>query len=184
MPKEPSDALKFALIGSVAHTPRSGYDLRKQFIETPMKLFSSSPGSIYPALRRLYNQGLIAEVSPASQTGRRRQAFCATEAGLTELKEWLQKPITRADVIWSLDELMLRFVFCGMVLGTDQAIRFLHDFERQTEDYAAYLREFYQKNAPQMPVTGCLATEMGIEDYEAHARWAKRAIDRLLAENS
>ena len=46
-------ALGYALIGLVQEDPRSGYALRKVFEDTPMGAFSSSPGSIYPALKKL-----------------------------------------------------------------------------------------------------------------------------------
>src|SRR5258708_31023457 len=44
--------LGFAILGMLHARPQSGYDLRKAFVATPMRLFSDSPGAIYPALRR------------------------------------------------------------------------------------------------------------------------------------
>jgi len=45
--------LESFLLGILDQNPCSGYDLRKQFISSPFQHFSDSPGSIYPALRRL-----------------------------------------------------------------------------------------------------------------------------------
>jgi hypothetical protein len=39
--------------------PCSGYDLRGFFAGQPMATFSDSPGSIYPALKRLEKSGLV-----------------------------------------------------------------------------------------------------------------------------
>ena len=45
--------LEGALLGLLHGEARSGYALRKVFQDTPMLHFSDSPGSIYPALKRL-----------------------------------------------------------------------------------------------------------------------------------
>src|ERR1700745_3923057 len=41
------------LIGLVALSPASGYDLKRMFAVTPMGVYQPSSGSLYPALRRL-----------------------------------------------------------------------------------------------------------------------------------
>ena len=51
--------LSFALLGLIGMEPRSGYKLRKVFETTPLGNYSSSPGSIYPALRALEKAGLV-----------------------------------------------------------------------------------------------------------------------------
>ena len=45
--------LSLAILGLIAQEWQSGYDIRKAFATTPMGHFSSSPGAIYPALKRL-----------------------------------------------------------------------------------------------------------------------------------
>ena len=51
--------LGYAILGLLQHQASSGYELRKVFSSTSMKTYSDSPGAIYPALRRLEQQGLI-----------------------------------------------------------------------------------------------------------------------------
>jgi DNA-binding PadR family transcriptional regulator len=48
-----ASTLEFALTGLLRQKPQSGYDLRKTFTDTAMRHYSDSPGSIYPAMRRL-----------------------------------------------------------------------------------------------------------------------------------
>jgi DNA-binding PadR family transcriptional regulator len=45
--------LGYALLGLIRAEPRTGYALRMVFETTPMGSYSSSPGSIYPALKSL-----------------------------------------------------------------------------------------------------------------------------------
>ena len=59
-------ALTYALLGLVRATPRTGYALRKVFEDTPMGSFSSSPGSIYPALDKLVRAELLERRPPAT----------------------------------------------------------------------------------------------------------------------
>src|SRR5260370_3518580 len=58
--------LAYALLGLLRQQPRSGYDLRKIFANTPMGTFSDSPGAIYPALQRLEKHGLVSSRVHAS----------------------------------------------------------------------------------------------------------------------
>ena len=45
--------LDYLLVGLLSGGPRSGYDLRRQIGDSPLRVYSDSPGAIYPALRRL-----------------------------------------------------------------------------------------------------------------------------------
>jgi DNA-binding PadR family transcriptional regulator len=184
MSKTPPTVLKFALLGLLAQSPCSGYDLRKQFAETPLKLFSGSPGSVYPALHRLHELGLLEETSPPSATGRRKQIFAVTAAGRAELIVWLQQPVTRDDVIWSLHELQLRFVFVGEFLGREPAVRFLEAFRKELAEYAVYLTAFHEATSAGESPYGRLSIEVGIEGYRLHTRWAERALSELASEDS
>ena len=58
-PRDPT-TLEYALLGLLHQGAMSGYDLRKIFESTAMGSYSGSPGAIYPALRRLEKQGLVA----------------------------------------------------------------------------------------------------------------------------
>ena len=84
--------LGYALLGLLQQKPASGYDLRKIFSASSMKTYSDSPGAIYPALRRLEQQGLIRGQIEKSSGQRRRETFRPTPLGLRQLKEWIALP--------------------------------------------------------------------------------------------
>ncbi len=113
-PKIPS--LGYALLG-LLQKPSSGYDLRKVFSSTSMKTYSDSPGAIYPALGRLEKAGLIQGTIEEGAGMRRRQIFRLTPQGLSELKQWITRPVTREDLVRGSQEIILRFAFCETVSG-------------------------------------------------------------------
>src|SRR5580658_800701 len=110
---ENKSTLEYALAGLLRHKPQSGYDLRKTFTTTGMRHYSDSPGSIYPALKRLVTRGWIEAVPGDTEQNdpRKRQLFAITATGKEALVAWLRQPVTREDVILRVSELILRFAF-------------------------------------------------------------------------
>ena len=173
-----ASTLEFALIGLLRHKAQSGYDLRKTFTETAMRHYSDSPGSIYPALRRLVVKGLI-EAEPKDRRG--REVFHLTPAGVEVLLEWLGQEVTRDRVVFGLQELMLRFAFMDGNVPRSTAIRFLEQFEREFGVYVAELRAKFERDSYLKQVhTGLLAFQSGVEGMEAQLSWARKARARLI----
>jgi DNA-binding PadR family transcriptional regulator len=173
--------LEYALIGLLRQKPQSGYDLRKTFTTTGMRHYSDSPGSIYPALKRLVARGWI-EAVPQRQDDdpRRRQLFALTQTGKDALVAWLDQPVTRDAVILRDSELMLRFAFMDGNVPRTTAIQFLRDFERERANYAAESRGKLEEMRSLVSLhTGVLAYESGIEGMEVQVSWARRSRELL-----
>jgi DNA-binding PadR family transcriptional regulator len=155
-----SSSLEYALLGLLRQKAQSGYDLRKLFATTPLRHFSDSPGSIYPALRRMQGRKWLS-ASAADGGARKRQLFRVTAAGERALVEWLSRPITRDDVIWRLNDIVLRFAFLdGNVPRKVTA--------RELREYAANF------SSEMKSTTGAMAFNNGLEGYEAQLAWARR----------
>ena len=165
-----------ALLGLIHQKPRSGYDLRKIFTETAMGSFSNSPGAIYPALERLEKQGMIDSEVLESAGLRRRRVFRLTGSGEMAFKEWLSKPVTREGIIRGMGELMLRFAFMEQALGSEGAITFLQKLQVELNAYVPGLKEYLSQHGPQMPLSGMLALDSGIRNYETLQQWVEHAI--------
>jgi DNA-binding PadR family transcriptional regulator len=168
--------LGYALLGLVQQKPSSGYDLRKIFSSTAMMSYSDSPGAIYPALRRLEQQGLIRGSVEAGTGMRRRQLFRLTKQGLAELTQWITRPLVRADVVRGVDEVMLRFAFSEQAVGTHGSISLLKSLDTELTAYLPVLREQLSVGAVSMPTSGSLALESGIRGYECLLQWTKHAL--------
>jgi len=171
-----SSLLGNAILGLLHQEARSGYDLRKILASTPMGTFSDSPGAIYPALQRLEKQGLVRGQLQPSSGRRRRRVFRPTASGKRAFRAWQTKSISQDDVIHRADELMLRFSFMDETAGPAQAMRFLRSLARELRRYMPSLRQFLKINARQMPLSGRLALESGVLDYEGLLRWSRSAL--------
>ena len=169
--------LGYALLGLLTQQPRSGYDLRKLFVATPMGLFSDSPGAIYPALGRLERRGWIA-AAPAPRGGRRRRAYAPTPDGRAAFAVWVSQSPTRDDIARRWDVLMLRIALMGGVVKPAVVDQILAATEAALDEYLASLEAFHTGPGQEMPVLAQLAFESGIESVRARARWIRRARQR------
>ncbi len=174
--KDGISRLGYALLGLLQSRPSSGYALRKIFSSTAMNTYSDSPGAIYPALQRLEQQGLIRGSIEESSGLRRRQMFRLTPQGLAALKQWINRPVLRADVIRGLDEVMLRFAFSQQAVGAPASVGLLKSLAIELTAYIPDLREQLRAQKAAMPTSGRLALESGIRSYECLLEWTKDAL--------
>lgn len=166
-------------MGLLKQTPQSGYDLRKVFVATPMRHFSDSPGSIYPALRRLQARKWLAATAE-NGSARKRQVFRVTRAGERALVEWLSQEIGRDDVIWDLDALILRFAFLDGNVERKVTLKFLERLESELGKYLYELQQYAKTFGPDIKfTTGALAFQSGIHKYGAQLTWAREAQKEL-----
>ena len=84
------------MLGALTVAPMSGYDLRSFFDESVGFFWNESYGQIYPILKRLSAEGLVA---PASRRDAgegvhpRRTVYRITPRGRAALAEWLGEPV-------------------------------------------------------------------------------------------
>ncbi|MEN8374820.1 MAG: PadR family transcriptional regulator [Gemmatimonadota bacterium] len=179
MNKPPTTTLGYALLGLLHQREQTGYALRKFFADSPMGNYSSSPGAIYPALRRLEEQGLIIGSVRSDGPLKRSRTYRPTKAGLEALRTWLGQDMTRRDIEVRMDELMLRFAFLGDFGDVPATRVFLASLLDQIETYLVELKQILVEVTQKAGRHGRLALEGGIESYEAHARWARRALSEF-----
>ena len=168
--------LDFAILGLIQDQPLSGYGIRKVFEETAMGNYSNSPGTIYPAIKRLEKFELAEKVLQPDTAKTRIQI---TKKGLLRLKEWLIKPLEKKEVEKKIDELLLRFAFMENLVSKEQKIIFLRSFHDFLETYIRDLQTFYSQESIKMPLHGRLAFEHGIESNKTTLKWCKDTISAL-----
>lgn len=81
-----------SVLGWLSYGPMSGYDIRQRIEGSTANFWSESFGQIYPALKRLTDEGLatMRELQPEGQ--RLRKEYRLTAAGKAKLREWLGEP--------------------------------------------------------------------------------------------
>ena len=78
--------LKFLVLTLLAIGPSHGYELGKKIETLTMGLVRAGPGSIYPLLRELREEGLVEE-ELSIEGGRARKVYKLTEKGASRLLE-------------------------------------------------------------------------------------------------
>jgi len=164
------------MLGIMQHHPCSGYDLRKILRTTAMKSYSDSPGAIYPALRRLEQQGLIGGRIQLGSGLRRRQVFHLTAKGTAELKKWITRSLNQDDVAVGLKEVMLRFAFSEPAAGVSSSVKLIKALRTQLEEYVPTLHVQLKAGKAAMSRSGRLALESGIMSYESLLEWTRYAL--------
>jgi DNA-binding PadR family transcriptional regulator len=177
--------LGHALLGLIRLLqPCSGYDLRRFFAGRPMATFSDSPGSIYPALKRLERSGMVRCTLDETSLVRRRALYRLSSKGKKALERWLTQPIQTDDVLRRMPELSLRFSFLEDCLGPRACESFLESFALVLQGHIAMLQEHLESNEAQMSRSARLALRSGIMGYECQAAWARMALDEYRKSNA
>ena len=95
----------------LAARPRTGYEI-KQLVDNSARFFwAASYGQIYPELKKLEKEGLIAG-DDSSQGARQRTTFKLTAAGRRAAREWMAQP---PEVLETRDEGLLKLFFAGSI---------------------------------------------------------------------
>ena len=171
--------LDYALLGLLNAQSMSGYDVRKLFESTPMTRFSSSPGSIYPVLKRLERWDWVTGSIDRRTPLRPRKILRITAAGRKHLKQWLTQPISEDDIVHRLEDVILRFSYMDGLINRADQIAFLEQLAQTTGSYVAKLQAYHRQLRESMPMHGALSLELGTAGYRTQQRWARRAITVL-----
>jgi DNA-binding PadR family transcriptional regulator len=175
MSRKKLTTFEYALLGLVRMTPMTGYDVHKVFAATPLAHFSSSPGAIYPALRRLAHIGLLEARLDTAKEARPRRVYYLTGEGEEALETWLHQPVTREELIRGAGAPILRFALSSGRLTGDEIMAYLETYRKVV---AAYIKELYghaEKAASPDNPHGRLALYQGIRSCESEREWTKWA---------
>lgn len=167
-------SIDYIILGLLHASPLTGYGIRKIFETTPIGIYSSSPGTIYPALKRLQKTGLIVS---AESNG--KSVFQIQKRGTNALIEWLQSPITSEDIQRRMSELILRFAFMDSLVSKEIQIIFIQNLILELKSYLQQLEQYYTTAQSMMGQAAQLAFEHGLATYRNDLQWAKKALKTL-----
>jgi PadR family transcriptional regulator, regulatory protein AphA len=168
-----ANAVTPVILGLLSIGPRTGYDIKAAVDRSTRFFWAASYGQIYPELRRLEADGLIAgENAP---NGRRaRRVYSLTETGRAALETWLLGP----DYMIELrDESLLRLFF-GDALPHEQALELLEGRREGHEQYLARFREIDARPGQDPPFVD-LVLRWGIDSQEWGVQWCTEQLERL-----
>jgi len=85
----------YVILGLLGERPMSGYEIKK-VVDIRFGFFwNESFGQIFPALKRLFEEGLIAEADAEEKGGHSRKLYRATPNGVAALQSWLAQPVEK-----------------------------------------------------------------------------------------
>ena len=179
-PSEPTN-LELAILGLLDFQPMSGYDVQRAFATTPLAHFSSSPGAIYPTLKRLEKRGLVEATLDRTREARPRRVYAMAEAGRQALVAWLRQPVTREELVRNGAACILRFSLSGKYLTPGEVVAYLESYRGAARAYLSELDEHRRALAPQDALHHQLSLLHGIRGYEATVAWVDEAIHAVTA---
>ena len=165
------------ILGLLAGGPRSGYDVKAIVDRSTRFFWAASYGQIYPELRRLEREGLIAgEEVPNGR--RRRRVFRLTEEGREAFLGWLRGSETTIEL---RDESLLRLFFAD-ALPREQALELLEGRRRGHQWFLDTLRAIDARPGTDTPFVD-LVLRWGLAFNEWGAQWCTDELARLEAED-
>ena len=102
----------FLLLGMVALSPMSGYDIKQMADSSTRHFWQISYGQIYPELKDLEKSGMV-QAAPAARGSRQRTLHQLTVAGAEALNDWVSDPTVAP--VELRDEMLLKLFFSDSV---------------------------------------------------------------------
>lgn len=171
---------RYTVLGTLTHGPRTGYDIKK-FIEGSIANFwRESYGQIYPTLKTLAAEGLVTREVQEQEGKPDRYVYSLTEAGRSELREWLVEP---AEPQVPRIELLLKLFF-GAEVSVEANLRHVDRHRQNVEAGLARCRQIEQyleethRDAAGLPFW-LMGLRQGILVQEALLKWCEEATNTL-----
>ncbi|PYF96273.1 transcriptional regulator, PadR family [Georgenia satyanarayanai] len=173
-----AEVLELAILGQLGTSPMHGYELRRQLGAQLGAFRTLSYGSLYPALRRLTETGLIAEAPtgslPHPLAGRRgRIVYELTDAG----RERLAATLATADpAAWEDEAFDVRFTLFATTDARTR-LRILEGRHARMVERLSLLRESSQRTRERMDAYTAELARHGLEQVEREVEWLENLID-------
>ena len=134
-------SLAYALLVSLIHEPKSGYDLAKQFDGSVGFFWQATHQQIYRELTKLEQQDLILAQAIAQESRPDKKIFSVTDLGLANLKIWLLQSSELAPV---KDEFLVK-IYAGYLIPHEAIVKKIQDHRQLHQRQLATYREIEQQ---------------------------------------
>jgi len=168
--------LELAVLGILHEAPMHGYELRKRLNSVLGMFRAFGYGSLYPCLKELLRQGLIAEETrPGAKplAGRKSKIVYRLTA---EGKERLQDLLGQAGpAAWEDDGFGVHFAFFGMT-EADIRMRILEGRRSRLEERLDGVRAAMSRTRERLDAYTLELQRHGLESVEREVRWLNELI--------
>ncbi len=136
-------SLAYALLVSLVHEPKSGYDLAKQFDGSVGFFWQATHQQIYRELTKLEQQDLISAQAIAQASRPDKKIFSVTDLGLANLKTWL---LQSSDLAPVKDEFLVK-IYAGYLVSSEAIVKKIQEHrqlhQRQLATYQEIEQQFF-----------------------------------------
>jgi DNA-binding PadR family transcriptional regulator len=171
-----SGVLELAVLGLLHESPMHGYELRKRLNSMLGTFRAFSYGSLYPCLKELLAEGLIAEDpqrTPAGGTsGRSKIVYKLTAEGKEHLQDLLDRSGPAA---WEDESFGVHFAFFGQT-GADARMRILEGRRSRLEERLDNVRSSLARTRERLDSYTLELQRHGLESVEREVRWLNELI--------
>lgn len=173
-----SELLEFAVLGLLHESPMHGYELRKR-LNAALGVFRAlSYGTLYPCLRGLTDQGLIAEATGtqhAAATSGSRRARIVYEL-TADGKEHFQELVKEAGpTAWEDDTFDVHLAFFART-EAEVRLRILEGRRSRLEERLDNIRTSSAKNRERFDTYTTALERHGLDSAEREVRWLNELI--------
>ncbi|MGT2529322.1 PadR family transcriptional regulator [Streptomyces nojiriensis] len=176
-------SIRHGLLALLERGPRYGSQLRTEFESRTGSTWPLNVGQVYTTLARLERDGLVA---PDGEDSAGHTLYAITDTGRTELREWYERPVDRANP--PRDELSIKLAMAVGAPGVDiraviqsqrhATIRAMQDYTRLKATALAAIESGQSRERDD--VAWLLVLEQLIFQTEAEARWLDHCETRLV----
>ncbi|MFB7463665.1 PadR family transcriptional regulator [Streptomyces sp. NPDC056224] len=176
-------SIRHGLLALLERGPRYGSQLRTEFESRTGSTWPLNVGQVYTTLARLERDGLVA---PGGEDAAGHTLYAITDTGRTELREWYERPVDRANP--PRDELSIKLAMAVGAPGVDiraviqsqrhATIRAMQDYTRLKATALAAVESGQSRERDD--VAWLLVLEQLIFQTEAEARWLDHCESRLV----
>lgn len=171
----PQSGTANVILGMLGWRPMTGYEIKSIVDESTRLFWAASYGQIYPELRRLEAEGLVAGRSEPTG-GRKRNVYRLTAAGRRQLRAWLD---SEPQLFELRDEGLLKLFFAGALEG-ESAVGTLAAKRAQHQAMLDHLLSLEAEG--KSSGYAALVLRHGIEFNEWQIEWCERVARELEAE--
>jgi|tagenome__1003787_1003787.scaffolds.fasta_scaffold20896973_2 PadR family transcriptional regulator AphA len=171
-------SLRHAILGLLADTPQTGYDLTKRFeLTLADHAWHASHSQIYPELKRMTADGLIRVIEEGARGSR---VYDVTAEGRAELRRWMFTPPGDAP---ARNEFVLRLFLLSSLELPD--VRILVDQMAEVSNaevvqLTGFIEELERETPPDAgPGYARFAAEFGRRYFELQRDWARWVLREL-----
>lgn len=135
--------IKTVILGFLSEAPQTGYDLKKQFVDSDVLHWSGNNNQIYKALVELHDEALVTIEVQYQESKPPRKVYTITPAGTESLHQWMR---SAPELPQYRNPVLMQLMWADQ-LDTAASAALLAHYAQELEAHIVVLREQLRRDA-------------------------------------